>query len=64
MTISKTFMGYKSENGRVGVRNHVKILPVWAKTLPVGKIYGMEKAAADPIAVFLINFLLFIFQDI
>ena len=25
---SKTFMGYRRENGRVGVRNHVIILPV------------------------------------
>ncbi|MEL6314710.1 MAG: UxaA family hydrolase, partial [Pseudomonadota bacterium] len=23
-----TFMGYRRENGRVGVRNHVVILPV------------------------------------
>ena len=23
-----TFMGYRRENGRVGVRNHVLILPV------------------------------------
>jgi len=28
MSIPKTFMGYKRENGRVGVRNHVVILPV------------------------------------
>ena len=28
MSISKTFMGYKRENGRIGVRNHVIILPV------------------------------------
>ena len=28
MIIPKTFMGYKRENGRVGVRNHVIILPV------------------------------------
>ena len=28
MAIPKTFMGYKRENGRVGVRNHVIILPV------------------------------------
>ena len=28
MTIPKIFMGYKRENGRVGVRNHVIILPV------------------------------------
>ena len=28
MTIQKTFMGYKRENGRVGIRNHVIILPV------------------------------------
>jgi len=28
MPISKTFMGYKRENGRVGIRNHVIILPV------------------------------------
>ena len=28
MTIPKAFMGYKRENGRVGVRNHVIILPV------------------------------------
>ena len=28
MTIPKTFIGYKRENGRVGVRNHVIILPV------------------------------------
>ena len=28
MNIPKTFMGYKRENGRVGVRNHVIILPV------------------------------------
>jgi len=28
MSISKTFMGYKRQNGRVGVRNHVIILPV------------------------------------
>ena len=28
MTIPKTFMGYKRENGRIGVRNHVIILPV------------------------------------
>ena len=28
MSMQKTFMGYKRENGRVGVRNHVIILPV------------------------------------
>jgi len=28
MSMAKTFMGYKRENGRVGVRNHVIILPV------------------------------------
>ena len=28
MAIPKTFIGYKRENGRVGVRNHVIILPV------------------------------------
>ena len=28
MTIAKTFMGYKRENGRVGIRNYVIILPV------------------------------------
>ena len=28
MTIPKTFRGYKRENGRVGVRNYVIILPV------------------------------------
>ena len=28
MKIPKTFMGYKRENGRVGVRNYVIILPV------------------------------------
>jgi len=28
MSIKKTFMGYKRENGRVGIRNHVIILPV------------------------------------
>jgi (2R)-sulfolactate sulfo-lyase subunit beta len=28
MNIPKTFMGYERENGRVGVRNHVIILPV------------------------------------
>ena len=28
MSFSKTFMGYKRENGRVGIRNHVIILPV------------------------------------
>ena len=28
MNIPKTFMGYKRENGRVGVRNYVIILPV------------------------------------
>jgi len=28
MTIPKTFMGYKRENKRVGIRNHVIILPV------------------------------------
>ena len=28
MSISKTFMGYKRENERVGIRNHVIILPV------------------------------------
>ena len=28
MSIPKTFMGYKRENGRVGIRNHVIILPV------------------------------------
>ena len=28
MNIPKTFMGYKRENGRVGVRNYVVILPV------------------------------------
>ncbi len=28
MAIPKTFMGYRRENGRVGVRNHVVILPV------------------------------------
>jgi len=28
MSIPKTFIGYKRENGRVGIRNHVIILPV------------------------------------
>ena len=28
MTNAKTFMGFKRENGRVGIRNHVIILPV------------------------------------
>src|SRR5437879_10431432 len=28
MTMQTTFMGYRRENGRVGVRNHVIILPV------------------------------------
>jgi len=28
MSISKIFMGYKRENGRAGIRNHVIILPV------------------------------------
>ena len=28
MSITKTFKGYKRENGRVGIRNHVIILPV------------------------------------
>ena len=28
MAFPKTFMGYKRENGRIGVRNHVIILPV------------------------------------
>ena len=28
MPIPKTFRGYKRENGRVGVRNYVIILPV------------------------------------
>ena len=28
MSIKKTFMGYKRENGRAGIRNHVIILPV------------------------------------
>ena len=28
MSLSKTFKGYKRENGRVGIRNHVIILPV------------------------------------
>ena len=28
MTMSSTFWGYRRENGRVGVRNHVIILPV------------------------------------
>tara|TARA_B100001123_G_C15266877_1_gene1008757 strand:- start:636 stop:1805 length:1170 start_codon:yes stop_codon:yes gene_type:complete len=28
MSVPKTFMGYKRENGRVGIRNHVVILPV------------------------------------
>ena len=28
MTIPKSFLGYKRENGRVGVRNHVIIIPV------------------------------------
>ena len=28
MSIPKTFKGYKRENGRVGVRNYVIILPV------------------------------------
>ena len=28
MTIPKSFLGYKRENGRVGVRNHVVIIPV------------------------------------
>ena len=28
MSIPKTFMGFKRENGRVGIRNHVIILPV------------------------------------
>ena len=26
--MSKTFMGYRRENGRVGIRNHVVILPL------------------------------------
>ena len=28
MSSSKTFMGYKRENDRVGIRNHVIIMPV------------------------------------
>src|SRR5919206_4169129 len=28
MTLSKQLLGYRRENGRVGVRNHVAILPV------------------------------------
>src|SRR6201989_2044469 len=28
MTTNSTFLGYRRENGRVGVRNHVIILPV------------------------------------
>ena len=28
MEIPKSFLGYKRENGRVGTRNHVVILPV------------------------------------
>ena len=28
MKISKSFLGYKRENGRAGTRNHVIILPV------------------------------------
>src|SRR5437879_6141628 len=28
MTMQTTFMGYRRENGRVGVRNHVIVLPV------------------------------------
>ena len=28
MEIPKSFLGYKRENGRVGTRNHVIILPV------------------------------------
>ena len=28
MAIPKTFMGFRRENGRVGVRNHVVILPL------------------------------------
>jgi (2R)-sulfolactate sulfo-lyase subunit beta len=28
MNMQKTFWGYRRENGRVGVRNHVIILPV------------------------------------
>ena len=32
MSIPKTFMGYKRENGRVGVRNHVVILPEGTRT--------------------------------
>ena len=28
MEISKSFLGYKRENGRAGTRNHVIILPV------------------------------------
>ena len=28
MSIPKVFKGYKRENGRVGIRNHVIILPV------------------------------------
>ena len=28
MEISKSFLGYKRENGRAGTRNHIIILPV------------------------------------
>ena len=28
MAMQTTFQGYRRENGRVGVRNHVVILPV------------------------------------
>ena len=26
--MDKTFLGYRRENGRVGIRNHVVLLPV------------------------------------
>ena len=38
MTIPKSFLGYKRENGRVGVRNHVIIIPVDDISLVVRKL--------------------------
>ena len=61
MKIPKSFLGYKRQNGRVGVRNHVIILPVddisnacaeavgknIAGTLAIPHAYGRLQFGAD-----------------
>ena len=48
---SKKFMGYRRENGRVGVRNHVVILPVDDISNAAAEAVGGNRHDVLPFAV-------------